>query len=37
MEAQDLPGGAMVKNLSANAKDTGLIPDPRRFLMLRGI
>lgn len=37
MEGQDFPGGAMVKNLSANAKDTGLIPDPRRFHMLRGI
>ena len=25
-EAQDFPGGAVVKNLPANAGDTGLIP-----------
>ena len=37
MEGQDFPGGPVVKNLSANARDTGLIPDPRRFHLLRGI
>ena len=25
-----LPGGSVVKNLPVNARDTGLIPDPRR-------
>ena len=27
----DLPGGPVVKNLPANAGDTGSIPDPARF------
>ena len=27
------PGGPMVKNLSANAGDMGLIPGPRKFHM----
>ena len=32
----DFPDGTVVKNLSANAGDTGLIPDPGRSHMLRG-
>jgi len=28
----DFPGGPVVKNLPANAGDTGLIPDPGRFM-----
>ena len=31
----DFHGGSVVKNLPANAGDTGLIPDPGRFHMLR--
>ena len=30
----DLPGGAVVKNLPANAEDTGSIPGPGRSHML---
>ena len=30
MQKMDFPGGSMVKNPSANAEDTGLIPDPER-------
>ena len=33
---EDFPGGSMVKNTSANAEDTGLIPGGRRFHMMRG-
>ena len=29
------PGGSVIKNPSANAEDTGLIPGPGRFHMLR--
>ena len=29
------PGGSVVKNLPANAGDTGPIPEPRRFHMPR--
>ena len=29
-------GGPVIKNLPANAEDTGLIPGPRRFYMPRG-
>ena len=32
----DFPGGSMVKNLSANAEDTSLIPGPVRSHMPRG-
>ena len=32
----DFPGGPVVKNLSANAEDTGLIPGPGRFHMPQG-
>ena len=31
----DFPGGAVVKNLPANAGDTGSVPGPRRSHMLR--
>ena len=31
----DFPGGAVVKNLPANAGDTGLIPGPGRSHMPR--
>ena len=30
---QDIPGGSVVKNLPANAGDTGSIPGPGRFHM----
>ena len=30
---RDFPGGAVVKNLPANAEDTGLTPDPGRSHM----
>jgi len=30
-----LPGGSMVKNPPAKARDTGLIPGPGRFHMRR--
>ena len=30
---RDFPGGAVVKNLPANAGNTGLIPGPRRSHM----
>ena len=30
---EDFPGGAVVKNLPANAGDTGLIPGPGRSHM----
>ena len=33
---QDFPGGPVVKNLLANAGDTGSIPGLGRFHMLRG-
>ena len=33
---QDFPGGPLVKNLPANARDMGLIPGARRFHMLQG-
>ena len=32
-EAEGFPGGPMVKNLPANAEDTGLITGPGRFHM----
>ena len=32
----DFPDGPVVKNLPANAGDTGLIPGPGRFHMPRG-
>ena len=32
---RDFPGGAVVKNLPANAGDTGSIPGPERFHMPR--
>ena len=32
----DFPGGPVVKNLSANAEDTGSIPGPGRFYMPQG-
>ena len=32
---QDSPGGPVVKNLLANAGDTGSIPDPGRSHMLQ--
>ena len=32
-EGEGFPGGPMVKNLPANAEDTGLITDPGRFPM----
>ena len=28
---KDFPGGSVVRNLPANAGDTGLIPSPGRF------
>ena len=31
----DFPGGLVVMNLLANARDTGSIPDLGRFLMLQ--
>ena len=31
----DFPGGAVVKNLPANAEDTGLSPGPGRCHMLQ--
>ena len=34
MEA--FPGSPVVKNLSANARDTGSLPGPGRFHMLQG-
>ena len=34
-EDRDLPGGTVVKNLPANAGDTGLSPGPGRFHMPR--
>ena len=34
-EEKDFPGGAVVKNLPANAGDMGLSPDPGRSHMLR--
>ena len=34
-KTQDFPGGAVVKNLPANAWDPGLIPGPGRSHMLR--
>ena len=33
MAIQDFPGGTIVKNPIANARDMGLIPDPERFHM----
>ena len=33
---RDVPGGPVVKNPPANAGDTGWIPDPARFHMLKG-
>ena len=33
---RDLPGGPVVKNLPANAGDTGLTPGPGRSHMPRG-
>ena len=33
--ATGFPGGLVVKNLPANAGDTGLMPDPGRFHMLQ--
>ena len=32
-QSQGFPGGSVLKNLPANAGDTGSIPDPRRFQM----
>ena len=32
----DFPGGSVVKNLSANAGDTGSIPGPVRFHIMQG-
>ena len=32
---QDFPGGSVVKNPPANARDMGSIPDPGGFHMLR--
>ena len=34
-DTQDVPGGALDKNLPANAGDTGLIPGSGRFHMSR--
>lgn len=34
--AADFPGGAVGKNLSTKAEDTGAIPGPGRFHTLRG-
>ena len=34
MKLEGFPGGAVVKNLPANAGDTGLIPGPGRSHML---
>ena len=33
MAIQDFPGGTIVKDLIASARDMGLIPDPERFHM----
>ena len=33
---QDFPGGPVVENLPASTGDTGSIPGPRRFHVLRG-
>ena len=30
-QMQGFPGGSVVNNMPANARDTGLIPDPGRF------
>ena len=35
-QRSDFPGGAVVKNLPANAGDTGLSPSPGRSHMLWG-
>ena len=35
MVKMDFPGGAVVKNLPANAGDMGSSPGPGRFHMLR--
>ena len=35
-DSGDFSGGPVVKNLPANAGDTGSIPAPERFHMLRG-
>ena len=35
IKCRDFPGGAVVKNLPANAGDTGLIPGPGRSHMPR--
>ena len=35
LDFQGFPGGPVVKNLPANAEDTGSIPGPRRNHMLR--
>ena len=32
-QSKGFPGGSVLKNLPANAGDTGSIPDPRRFQM----
>ena len=32
---EGFPGGSVVKNLPANAEDTGLIPDAGRSLVLQ--
>jgi len=34
-KSQGFPGGSVVKNPPANAGDTGSIPDPGTFHMLR--
>ena len=36
IKAKDFAGGPVVKNLPANAEDTGSIPGPRRSHMLQG-
>ena len=36
VKERDFPAGSVVKNLPANARDTGSIPGPRRFHMLWG-
>ena len=35
-ESRGFPGGSEVKNLPANAEDTGLIPGPERSHIPRG-
>ena len=35
-KVEDFSGGPVVKNLPADARDTGSIPGPGRFRMLRG-